>query len=139
MQVMSVTDTQIHEMRAKGEAMAKELNDLLEKNNLKDLITAKKLVFAMHPSVMNGELGQEYKDGYLAWVKGGAAVDLMDKFEKKDNTTKFHAGSFGSVWVDTQLTGGHGVQKRTKTVRVTPTKQSDMWYIFLDASFDDKW
>ena len=81
MQIMSVTDTQIHEMRSKGEAVAKELNDLLEKNNLKDPITAKKLGFA--------------KDGYLAWANGGAALDLMYKFEKKDNTTKFHAGSFG--------------------------------------------
>lgn len=138
---MSVTNTQVHEMRANGEAMAKKLNDLFEKNNLKDLIDAKKVAIAYHSSVMNGELGQEYKDGYLAWVKGGAAVDLVRKFDKKDNTTKFHAGSFGSVWFDTELTGGHGVQKRTKTVRVTPIEnyQNGQILIILDATFDDKW
>ena len=35
--------------------------------------------------------------------------------------------------------GAWWYRERTKTVRVTPTKQSDMWYIVLDATFDDKW
>ncbi len=119
--------------------MANEVNNLLENNNLMDLIKAEKVKIAYHPSVIKGQLGLPYKDGYMAWAKDGAVMDLMNKFGKKDNTTKFFAGSLGSVWFDIDLTGGHGTQKRTKKVRVALDKVDGMWYFILDATFDEKW
>jgi hypothetical protein len=58
-----------------------------------------------------------------------------------DKCPKFRAGAFGSVWFDTELTGGEGEERRTKLVRVTPMPPSDdgCYKIMLDCTFDTEW
>ena len=122
--------------------MASELNKMFANTPLHILLSEERIAFCYHPEVYSGALGKEYKEGTKKWANGGALEQLMTMLDKDvpGKIPKFVAGAFGSVWFDVNLTGGSGVDKRTKKVRVTPMRKEDGgWNIMLDNTFEEKW
>ena len=133
----AVTHDEIKKAAAGAKEIAKDLNSLFKNNSVHHLVRTKQVAFCYHPEILNGNLGNAYKEGYETWMKGGALEQLMDIL---DCGPTFAAGSFGSVWFDVELTGGSGPNKRTKLTRVTPVSDREGGFnIILDATFDDEW
>ena len=141
MQVTSVTQGEIEQARNAAQKIATDLNKLLEENSLRELLRTKKIAFVYHPMVISGQMGRAYKEGTIAWVNGGALEQLMKMLDKDvpGEKPKFCGGTLGSVWFDTELTGGEGKARRTKLVRVTPMHQDGTYNIMLDNTFDEVW
>tara|TARA_Y100000389_G_scaffold154659_1_gene155191 strand:+ start:1978 stop:2409 length:432 start_codon:yes stop_codon:yes gene_type:complete len=142
--ITNVTDKELESYRADAIKLANELNALFRQVPIRQLLRFQKLSFVYHPEVSNGNLGAAYKEGTEHWVKHGALEQLMDMLNVEltpaNEMPKFGAGSFGSVWFDTELTGGIGDKKRTKTVRVCPRRnESGGFDILLDNTFDEVW
>ena len=88
-----------------------------------------------------GRLGKAYKDGTVEWATKGAVRQLVELLDKYTASTIpiFVAGSLGSVWADVTLTGGRGILRREKLVRLTPSWHGDKLIIMLDNTFDEEW
>lgn len=142
MQVVSMNSDEIEVKRKKAAEMATELDKLFAENSMRDLVQREEVVFAYSNAVMSGLLGEAYKQGTIAWARGGALNQLMRLLDRDvpGRPPKFCAGSMGSVWFDVNLTGGEGSARRTKKVRVTPIPgKGGKWTIILDNTFEEVW
>jgi hypothetical protein len=140
--IMTLNDEDIKEGVLKAELVACELNTMLFNTSIRTLISNGRLEFLYHPSVMNGELGKDYKDGTLNWIHNGALDQLKNMLDKDINTNIpiFKVGTLGSIWFDTVLTGGKGVDMRTKNVRIYPVNyNTTKWNLMIDNTFDEQW
>lgn len=141
--VEHVTRGEVNNTRKTVFDVAEELNELFANKSVRDLLREEKVSFWYHPKVFNGDLGEEYREGTIAWSRDGALEELMNMLDKDvtDNVPKFVPGIFGSVWIEVQLTGGKGAARRTKRVRVLPTpgEEDGTWNIVLDNTFDKVW
>ena len=134
MNVVSVTDDELRNAATEGQKIASTLNRMLAQRDLARLTTTGRIAFIYHPYIIDGNLGQAYKEGYMKWAPG-ALTQLCRMFES-ENPPKFGAGSFGSVWFDVDLTS----EGKTKKVRVAyHGKQGATYLIMLDATFDETW
>lgn len=122
---------------ANAKEVARELDDMFAATSCRQLLMTGKICFTYHPEVASGHLGTAYKDGTEHWVKNGALAQMMDIL---DNKPRFARGSPWSVWLDADLTGGIGAQRRTKKCRLTPISDGNGGYkLMMDNTFDDKW
>lgn len=140
--IRRVTDSELKSAVEVASEMANELNKMFAETSMRELLRTGKVAFVYHPEVINGNLGEDYKQGTIAWAQGGALEQLMMMLDKDvpGAAPEFGYGMLGSVWFDADLTGGHGAARRTKKVRVTPMKDRDgNFNIMLDNTFEFEW
>ncbi|MDA9633411.1 hypothetical protein N9S81_00565, partial [bacterium] len=126
--LQSVTAADIAAAVQSARDTATELDELFANNTMTSLLSNGKITFVYHPEVMKGTLGEAYKAGTEQWAHNGALRQLIQIL---GNNPRFTAGSFGSVWLDADLTGGVGSQVRTKKTRVTPTRNGTTGFFLM--------
>lgn len=144
MPVRFLTDKQIRGGASQARELAKQLNELLQSVSIRELLTRGKVRFVYNTVVWDGKHGVDgahFLKCTKEWALNGAVeqlVNLLDK-DTPGNVPEFGAGCYGSVWFDTDLTGGKGENSRTMLVRVIPSFVNGKWEIMLDNTFVDKW
>lgn len=143
--IIGVTDEQLADAATKAQDIANEVNTMFKNDSVQRLLRQGRIAFCYSPSVMDGVLGEVFKQRTIKWFARGALQQFMMMMDQDDDDVdpapQFLAGSFGSVWLDVDLTGNAGDELRTMKVRVSPVKDSTgVWDIILDnAHFQQSW
>ena len=80
------------------------------------------------------EYGETYFKNYQRWAPD-ALRQLLELWATQPSQHKFVCGSFGSVFLDVDLTA-RGVTKKTRVTFMKVEEDGRFW-IMLDATFDD--
>lgn len=134
--IQSVTNDQLNDMESAGRKAAEGINALIDTEGIRNLIESKKVRFCANP---HGYVGRpECRAAYVAW--GPYALQDLVRQMNTDAKLRFRHGNLGSVWFDTNLTGGPGGATKKTRVALNPNPAADgSWEVMLDATFDETW
>lgn len=77
-----ITDEQMERAALQSRAVADELNLLLDSTPAKDLLESGRIQMICNEAVMEGQLGEAYKEGTKEWAFKGAIAQLVDMLHK---------------------------------------------------------